>query len=76
MAQNAIRDLGEKATKQTKGVSVYYVYILTNKTNSVMYTGITNDLQRRVLEHKDSKIEGFTKNTMYINSYITKSSQK
>lgn len=30
----------------------YYVYILTNYTNNVFYTGVTNNLQRRILEHK------------------------
>ncbi len=29
----------------------YYVYILTNKANSVLYTGVTNNLERRTLEH-------------------------
>jgi len=39
----------------------YYVYILTNKSNNVLYVGITNDLARRVFEHKNKLVEGFTK---------------
>ena len=38
----------------------YYVYILTNKHNTVLYTGVTNDLMRRVSEHKQKIIKGFT----------------
>ena len=37
-----------------------YVYILTNKKDGVLYTGVTNDIQRRVHEHKQKTIPGFT----------------
>ena len=38
----------------------YYVYILTNKYNKVLYIGVTNDLIRRVYEHKEKMTDGFT----------------
>lgn len=37
-----------------------YVYIMTNKTHSVLYTGVTNNLARRVKEHKEGTMDGFT----------------
>jgi putative endonuclease len=42
-------------------VNSYYVYILTNSNNSVLYVGVTNDLERRKFEHKAKLNEGFTK---------------
>jgi len=39
----------------------YYVYILTNKSNKVLYIGVTNNLIRRMSEHKNKVINGFTK---------------
>ena len=40
---------------------MYYVYILTNNTNTVLYIGFTNNIERRLAEHKSETIEGFTK---------------
>jgi len=40
---------------------LYYVYMLTNWNNRVLYTGVTNDLNRRLYEHKYKLIDGFTK---------------
>ena len=39
----------------------YFVYIMTNKNNTVLYTGVTNNIIRRVCEHKEGLDEGFTK---------------
>ena len=39
----------------------YYVYILANKTNAVVYIGVTNDLMRRLWEHRNDMADGFTK---------------
>ena len=39
----------------------YYIYILTNKNNTTLYVGITNNLVRRVYEHKNKLCDGFTK---------------
>ena len=39
----------------------YFIYILTNKNNTVLYTGVTNDLRERVYQHKEKLIKGFTK---------------
>jgi putative endonuclease len=38
----------------------YYIYILTNQSHTVLYTGVTNNLQRRVFQHKSKQVPGFT----------------
>lgn len=40
----------------------YYVYIMTNKINTVLHTGFTSDLKKRIWERKEKLIDGFTKN--------------
>ncbi len=39
----------------------YYIYILANKKNGTLYLGVTNNLVKRVYEHKQNFVEGFTK---------------
>ena len=38
----------------------YYIYLMTNYTNNVIYTGVTRDIVRRVYEHKNKLVKGFS----------------
>jgi putative endonuclease len=42
-------------------VRTYFVYLLTNKNKTVLYTGVTNSLEVRVWQHKHKTVPGFTK---------------
>jgi putative endonuclease len=41
-------------------IYLFFVYILANDSNKVLYTGVTNDLERRCIEHSSKMIVGFT----------------
>ena len=41
----------------------YYVYILASRKNGTLYIGMTSDLIKRIYQHKNDLVEGFTKNT-------------
>jgi len=45
----------------TFGKNSYSVYIMTNKNNTVLYTGVTNNINRRVFEHQNKVYNGFTR---------------
>jgi putative endonuclease len=55
---------------------IYYVYVMTNKPGGTLYVGVTNDIARRVEEHRSGLIKGFTEKyklhtPVYCESYST-----
>jgi putative endonuclease len=55
-------------------VKFYFVYLLTNHDRTVLYTGVTNSLERRIWQHKNGVFAGFSKThrcdrLVYIESY-------
>jgi putative endonuclease len=48
----------------------YYVYLLANWNNKVLYVGVTNDLERRIYQHKNKLVKGFTEK-YNVNSLFT-----
>ena len=42
-------------------MNAFFVYLMTNRSRVVLYTGVTNDLERRIWEHQNAEIPGFTK---------------
>lgn len=50
----------------------YFVYILTNKWNILLYPGITSNLIKRLYKHKQKFVSGFTKNITLINWFTVK----
>jgi putative endonuclease len=57
MARRSAGHPGEASTVS----KVYYVYLLASRRNGTLYIGVTNDLARRVGEHREGMVPGFTK---------------
>ena len=52
---------GDEAIFSFMEERIFYVYILTNWNHRVLYVGVTNNINRRIWEHKQKQVEGFTK---------------
>ena len=52
---------GEGSNQEEGEMKSYYVYILASKRNGTLYIGITNDLQKRTIQHKLKEVIGFTR---------------
>ena len=48
------------SSELTSTLKQYFVYIASNKDNNVLYTGVTNNLERRMSQHKNKTLGGFT----------------
>ncbi len=49
-----------------------FVYIVTNRLNTVIYIGVTSNLLQRIAQHRAGALDGFTKNINALNSFILK----
>jgi len=57
----AIQNRTNNRIRKMQEQKQYYIYIITNFENGTLYTGVTNNLIRRIYEHKNKVVDGFTK---------------